>query len=100
MARLLAYNSPTPGHVFPSVSLLNELHDRGHEVHVRTTGAEVERLTALGLRAAAVDPRIEAIELEDWSARSQVEAQRRLVEFYRARAELEIPDLQQAIDEV
>jgi MGT family glycosyltransferase len=100
MARILAYNSPTAGHVYPSMGMLLELHRRGHEVHVRTLGSEVERLAALGLQAAAVDPRIEAIELEDWRERSQVEAQKRLFEFYWRRAGLEVPDLRSAIDEV
>jgi MGT family glycosyltransferase len=100
MARLLAYNSPTTGHVFPSAGMLLELHSRGHEVHVRTLASEVKRLTALGLNAASVDPEIEAIELQDWSARTQIDAQRRVVEFYAQRAELEIPDLQRAIADV
>src|SRR5437763_699941 len=97
MARLLAYNSPTTGHVFPSMGMLLELQSRGHEVHLRTPASEVGRLSALGLRAAAVDPRIESIELEDWGARTQVGAQRRVVDFYLQRARLEVPDLQQAI---
>jgi MGT family glycosyltransferase len=100
MARLLAYQSPTPGHVFPSTGLLLELQRRGHEVHVRTRAADVEQLASLGLNAAAGDPRIEDIELRDWDARSQVEAQKRVVEFYGKRAELEIPDAQRAVDEV
>jgi MGT family glycosyltransferase len=100
MARLLAYNSPTAGHVFPSVGMLLELRRRGHEVHLRTLASEVERLAALGLGAAPVDAGIEAIELEDWRARSQTEASKRVIEFYFQRAELEIPDLRDAIDEV
>ena len=100
MARLLAYQSPTPGHVFPSTAMLLELRDRGHEVHVRTSTSDVEGLGALGLRSAAVDPALEEIVLEDWSARSQVEAQKRVIEFYRQRAVLEIPDMRRAIDEV
>ncbi|MFL5843723.1 MAG: glycosyltransferase [Solirubrobacteraceae bacterium] len=100
MARILAYNSPTPGHVFPAAGMLLELQRRGHEVHLRTSAADVETLGRLGLRTAAVDPAIEAIELHDWQARSQAEAQRRVVEFYRQRAELEIPDLGRAMKEV
>ncbi|HEX8085952.1 MAG TPA: nucleotide disphospho-sugar-binding domain-containing protein [Solirubrobacteraceae bacterium] len=100
MARILAYQSPTPGHVLPSTGMLLELQRRGHEVHVRTSAAEVERLAALGLRAAAVDPAIEAIELRDWAERTQVGAFKRVVEFYGARAELDLPDMRRAIDEV
>jgi MGT family glycosyltransferase len=100
MARLLAYNSPTPGHVFPSAGLLLELHRRGHEVHLRTQSTEAERFRSLGLHAEAVDAGIEAIELEDWRARTQIEAQKRVLAFYGARARLEIPDLQRAIEQV
>ncbi len=100
MARLLAYNSPTPGHVFPSAGLLLELQRRGHEVHLRTQATEVGRFCELGLHAEAVDPGIEAIELEDWSAHTQVAAQKRLLDFYRARARLEIPDFRRAVEQV
>src|SRR3954470_2744662 len=100
MARLLAYTSPTPGHVYPPVGMLLELRRRGHEVHVRTQAQDVERLCALGLRAASVDPRIEAIEFDDWRERSQVNAMRRVVSLYEEHAALEIPDVQRAIGEV
>lgn len=100
MARLLAYTSSSPGHVFPPVGMLLELQRRGHEVHVRTPAADVERLSALGFDVAAVDPRIEEIEFDDWRARTQVNAMRRIVSLYEQFAELEIPDVRKAIDEV
>ena len=79
MARLLAYTSATPGHVFPPIGMLLELRRRGHEIHVRTQAPDVERLGALGFDVAAIDPRIEEIEFDDWRARSQVNAMRRIV---------------------
>jgi MGT family glycosyltransferase len=100
MARLLAYNAPAAGHVFPAAAMLLELHRRGHEVHVRTRGSDVERLRDLGLRAAPVDPRIEAIEFDDWQAKSAIAALERVQQTYLARGELEIPDLRRAIAEV
>ncbi|MFL5782473.1 MAG: nucleotide disphospho-sugar-binding domain-containing protein [Thermoleophilaceae bacterium] len=100
MARILAYTSATPGHVFPIVGSLLELSARGHDVHVRTQQADVERLAALGLSAAAVDPRIEEIEFDDWRAKNQVENMRRMVELYERYAKLELPDVQRAIGEV
>lgn len=100
MARLLAYTSTTPGHVYPPVPMLLELQRRGHEVHVRTQQADVDRLAATGLRAAPVDPRIEAKEFDDWRERSQVNAMRRVVRLYAEFAELELPDAQRAIAEV
>jgi UDP:flavonoid glycosyltransferase YjiC (YdhE family) len=100
MARLLAYQSPAPGQVYPTVDMLLELRRRGHEVHVRTSAAEVERLGALGLQTAPVDPRIEETEIDDWRGRSQVDSMRRLVRAFEARARLELPDLRQAIAEL
>jgi MGT family glycosyltransferase len=100
MARLLAYHSPAPGQIYPTVAMLLELRRRGHEVHVRTSASEVERLGALDLHAAPVDPRIEAIEIDDWRGRSQVDSLRRLVRAFAARAKLEVGDLCRAIDEL
>src|SRR4051812_12108429 len=99
MARLLAYTSTTPGHVFPPVGTLLELQARGHEIHVRTQAADVGRLAALGFEAAPVDPRIEEIEFDDWRARSQINGQRRILSLYEEFARLEIPDAQKGIGE-
>src|SRR4051812_15427347 len=100
MARILAYQSATEGHVFPSTGMLLELERRGHEVHVRTLSSQVANLAALGLRAEPLDPRLEALELEDWRERSQVKAMKRVVEFYDKTAEIDLPDMLKAIDEV
>jgi MGT family glycosyltransferase len=100
MARLLAYTSSTPGHVFPPIGMLLELQRRGHKVHARTQAADVEWLGALGFDVAAIDPRIEEIEFDDWRARSQVKAMQRILSLYAEYAQLEIPDVRRAIDEV
>jgi MGT family glycosyltransferase len=100
MARILAYQSPTEGHVFPSTGMLIELRRRGHEVHVRTLSSQVENLAALGFEATPVDPALEEIELEDWRERSQVAAMKRVVEFYDRTAEIDLPDMQRALTEV
>src|SRR4051794_2051329 len=100
MARLLAYTSTTPGHVYPPVPMLLELQQRGHEIHVRTQSADVERLAALGFQTAPVDAEIEAKEFDDWRARSQVNGLRRMLRLYGEFAALEIPDAQRAIAEV
>lgn len=100
MARLLAYTAPASGHVFPSTEFLLELYRRGHEVHVRTRASDVEQLGRLGLHAAAIDPRIEAHELDDWKARNPIGALQRLERWYQANAKVEVGDLHGAIDEV
>ena len=84
MARLLAYHSSSSGNMFPAIDMLLELRRRGHEVHVRTRGSDVEQMEALGLRAAAIDPRIEQIEFDDWRGRSQVDSFLRMVRAYAA----------------
>lgn len=100
MARVLIYQSTASGNVLPAVDTLLELHGRGHELHLRGGASEVERLGALGIRAAPVDPRIEEFEIDDWRGRTQIDALRLLVRAYAALAEFELPDLQRAISEV
>ena len=100
MARILAYQSPASGDMFPAIDMLLELRRRGHEVHVRTRASSVGQLDALGLHATAIDPGIEQIEIDDWRARSQTASLLRILDAYAARARLEIPDLRRAIAEV
>src|SRR5436305_5993843 len=100
MTRLLAYSAPVSGHIFPATGLLLELHRRGHEVHVRTRGADVEGLSELGLHASPIDPRIEALELDDWRAPNPIAALQRLQRGYQTNAKVEVGDLRGAIEEV
>jgi MGT family glycosyltransferase len=100
MARLLTYLSASSGNTFPAIDTLLELQRRGHEVHVRSRASDVGGYAALGLCAAAIDPDVEQIEFDDWRGRSQVDSFMRMVRAYRACANLEIPDLRQAVAEV
>jgi UDP:flavonoid glycosyltransferase YjiC (YdhE family) len=97
MARILIYTSPASGHTFPPVPTALELAARGHEVIVRTGAAGVASLRSAGLEAAAVDPRIGAIEVDDWRASNPLSATRRLFAAFARRAEFELPDMQRAI---
>ena len=76
MATILAYGSPALGHLLPVSALLREIADRGHEVHLRTHAGGVAAAERLGLHAAAVDPRIEAITGQDWTARGGYKGRR------------------------
>jgi MGT family glycosyltransferase len=98
MARILAYTSPARGHLFPVAPILLELHRRGHEVGLRTLASQVETMRTLGLDAAAIDPAIEAIEHDDYLARTPLGANRRAMRTFCARAVHEVPDLRQAIE--
>ena len=73
MARILAYTSPAAGHLFPLVPGLLELQRRGHRVHVRTLAGGLPPLAAVGIDASPVDPRITAVPVTDYRARTDQE---------------------------
>lgn len=97
MARVLAYTSPPAGHVFPAVPMLLELARRGHSVELWTASKQVGRLRAAGLDAHAVDPRIEAVPVDDWRRRSAVGALGRLLRTFERRAPVEVGELRELI---
>lgn len=99
MARVLVYTTPGPGNIYPVVPTLLELVARGHELHVRTRDTEAERLRPLGLDAAAIDPRIHEIEIDDYRGRSQIDASMRLLRAIAARGRIEIETVEAAIGE-
>jgi MGT family glycosyltransferase len=99
MARYLAYTSPARGHLYPIVPMLSELRDRGHEVSVHTLASEVAPLADLGIAAAPIDPAIEAIEHEDWRARTPVGGLKRARRTFAERATHELADCRRAIAE-
>jgi MGT family glycosyltransferase len=100
MATILAYTSPALGHLLPMSALLSELSRRGHEVHVRTLAGGVGLAETLGFAAAAIDPRIEAIELDDWRAPNPRAALQVGVAAFGRRATHEITDLSRAMSAV
>jgi UDP:flavonoid glycosyltransferase YjiC (YdhE family) len=70
MARILAYTSPARGHLFPITPILDELSRRGHQVALRTLASQVPLMQARGFDAAPISKQVEAIEHDDWKARS------------------------------
>ena len=97
--KALAYTSPARGHLNPMMGPLLELRDRGAEVHVRTLASCVEDVRAAGLECEAIDPRIEAIEMDDYLARSQIKAGERNFGVWAERARLEVDDFRGAVAE-
>lgn len=95
--KVLAYTSPARGHLNPMMGPLLELARRGAEVHVRTLAAAVEAVRAEGLACEAIDPRIEAIAMDDHRARSQIGAGKRSFAVWAQRAELEVGDFGAAL---
>ncbi len=100
MAVVLAYTSPAIGHLYPFCSLLVELAARGHQIHIRTLASGVDLCRRLGFAADRVDPRVEALQSEDWTAGSALMVAVKTVEVLIRRAGLEVNDLRTAIDDV
>jgi MGT family glycosyltransferase len=100
MARYLAYTSPARGHLYPLVSTLDALRERGHSIAVRTLSSEVDAMRGRGFDAAPIASAIEQLEHDDWKARTPVGANKRIIRTFLRRAELEIPDVRAAIDEI
>ena len=100
MARYLAYTSPARGHLYPLVPTLDALRERGHSVAVRTLASEVDLMRGRGFDAAPIAAAIERVEHDDWKARTPVGANKRALRTFLRRAEIEIPDIRAAIDEV
>lgn len=98
MARVLVYTAPGSGHAYPPVATAIALRDRGHEVILRTASDSVNAIERLGLSAAPIDPRIEAIPLEDWKTRTSIGALVSACDTFAKRARYEIPYLQAAIE--
>ena len=99
MAKILAYNTPALGHLFPTSVLLSELRNRGHQVALRTLAAGVELGRDLGFATEAVDPRIEDMPLDDYAAPNSKEALPRALAVFARRAEFEVDDLRKAIED-
>jgi MGT family glycosyltransferase len=97
MARILAYVAPSRGHLFPLTPILDELHSRGHTISLRTVGDTVSMMQARGFDAAPTDPAIEAITFEDYHSRNPRKALAASCTTIVARAQLEAPDLRNAI---
>lgn len=98
--RILAYTSPARGHLNPMMGPLLELAARGAEVHVRTLASAVPAVREAGLACEPIDPRIEAIAMDDHEAKSQVAAGERAFEVWARRASVEAGDFEAAMTTV
>lgn len=99
MSRVLAYTSPARGHLFPLTPILDELRARGHDISVRTLSSQIPLMHSRGFAARAIDPRIEAIELQDWRAGSARKALSASVKGFTDRAPFDAADLRSAIQD-
>jgi MGT family glycosyltransferase len=96
--KILAYTSPARGHLYPLVPILDELTARGHRVAVRTLASEVQLMSDRGFDAAPLSPAIEAIEHDDYRARTPPAKLKRAMATFGKRSADEVGDLRAAID--
>jgi UDP:flavonoid glycosyltransferase YjiC (YdhE family) len=100
MATILAYTSPALGHLYPISSLLAELHKRGHTIALRTLAGGVHTGRSLGFATEPIDPQIEAVVMDDWTAPNARAALQRAFTAFGRRAVYEVADLRAAIGDV
>ncbi len=98
--KVLAYTSPARGHLNPMMGPLLELKRRGAEVHVRTLAPSVGAVRAAGLEVEPIDPAIEALAHDDHEARNQIQSGARSYATFKARAPLEVPDFEAALEAI
>ena len=98
--KVLAYTSPARGHLNPMMGPLLELRRRGAEVHVRTLAPAVESVRAAGLEAEPLAAAIEALAHTDHLASNQMASGARSYATFKARAPLEVPDFEAALDAI
>jgi UDP:flavonoid glycosyltransferase YjiC (YdhE family) len=95
--KILAYTSPARGHLYPLTPIIAKLADRGHNVTLYSLASELGPYAELGIDAHPIDPRIEALEHDDYKARSPRKALIRGLSTFCDRAPLDAEDLHRAI---
>lgn len=96
--KILTYTSPARGHLYPIMPVLDELASRGHEIAVRTLASHVPMLVDQGFAAGPIAPEIEAIEHDDYLAKSPIGGLRRVAATIANRAHHDARDLRAAIE--
>ena len=97
MPRALVYTSPARGHLYPAVDIALGLRRRGFDVELHGLAAEVPALPSLGFEVHPLDPQIEALPLDDATAKTALGALRRVVSMFVRRAPLEVTALQKRL---
>jgi MGT family glycosyltransferase len=97
MATILAYTSPAFGNLYPIVAQLIELQRRGHRIVLRTLFDGVGTGRELGFDSTAIDPRIEAAVMTDWTAPNPRAALKVAFGVFGQRAAYELEDVGRVI---
>jgi len=99
VSTFLAYIEPVAGRLYPLIDTFTELIRRGHRVTVRTGPDQVELLGTLAIPAQELAAPIQTFQPLDWQARTRFGALFKGLGQFGARAQHQVPDLQQAIQD-
>ncbi len=97
MSTILLYTSPARGHLYPMMDVAVGLRAAGHRVVVQTLADERERVEAEGLEHRAIDPRIEALGLDDYRGTTLMQQVANTMACWLARAPMEVEDLRATV---
>ncbi len=100
MSTFFLYTSPARGHLYPMMDVALELRSRGHRVVVQTLADERDAVEAAGVEHRPIDPRIEALPLEDWQGANPLAALRHTLARWSARAAFEVDDVRRSVEEL
>ena len=98
--KVLAYTSPTRGHLYPIVPILTTLIERGHGACVCTLSEEHEHLARIGINPVALDPTVAGNPLTDWRHRSLILSRRSVLRTLAERSMPEAADMARAIGDL
>lgn len=95
--KVLAYTSPTRGHLYPVVPIMASLAARGHEASVCTLADELGHLAEVGVKGIQIDPVVEHNQLVDWRRRPLARSSLSVLRTLAERSSPEALDLAKAI---
>lgn len=97
MSTVLIYTSPARGHLYPMMDVALALRAVGHRVVVQTLADERDQVLAAGLEHRPICPEIEALPLDDHTARTPIGQLRQTVARWAQRAPWEVADMRSAV---
>lgn len=100
MSTILLYTSPARGHLYPMMDIALALRAAGHRVVAQTLADEREAVLAAGVEHRPLDPRIEALPLDDWQGGNPLAQMRRSLGRWMQRAPIEVEDLRRSLAEL
>lgn len=100
MSTFLVYTSPARGHLYPMMDVALALAASGHRVVVQTLADARDEVLAQGLEHRPIDPRIEALPLDDYEGGNPLQQMGRALACWLQRAPFELSDVETSVREV